>query len=197
MRLRLIAHDATDGTRRAVFGDATGLAAPEPVAVSRRRAVVCGPERACRETAGLLTAAGEPGPWEAEVVDDLRAPDMGDWAGRTAEDVLGQDPFALQAWLQDPAFRPPAGESFEEHLARIGRVLDGRSWPEAGAIVVLSPLSLRAACVHALGADAHAALHLDVAPGTTASMSRNAGTWRLSALVPPRPALAAWNPAGR
>ncbi|MBK8463122.1 MAG: histidine phosphatase family protein [Nigerium sp.] len=110
----------------------------------------------------------------------------GQWTGLALDELIARDPQALQQWLRDPAVRPPHGESLAAHMARIGVTLDGHPWPDAGAVVVATPFTVRAACLHALGAGVGALGHLDVAPGTRARITRHAGTWRLAALTPPR-----------
>lgn len=177
MRLVLIAPGPTTGTRRSVFGDAGSLlAAPAELPVRAGRAVFRGPEPACAET-----AAGRP---DAVVLDELRGPDFGAWTGLGLEQVLVQDPAGLQQWIADPTARPHGGESLAGHLTRIGALLDSSSWPEQGAAVVASPFTVRAACVHALEADARSLLHLDVSPSGSATISRHAARWRMQALVP-------------
>lgn len=184
MRVTLIAHGPTVGTRPGVFGDDADLIERSPIALQHAKALLTAPEPACRQSAALVNSGGAA--MSAEVLDDLRAPGMGAWTGLSAEQVLARDPAGLRAWLDDPAFSPPGGESLAGHLARIGGLLDSHDWPEAGAVVVATPLTVRAACTHALDAGARTLAHLDVGPGTRARISRHAGTWRLSAVVPPR-----------
>ncbi len=179
MRLILIAPGPTTGTRSSVFGD-TGslLATAGDLPVDVGRAVFRGPEPACAQSVAARPAA--------VVLDGLRGPDFGAWTGLSLEQVLSADPAGLQRWIADPTARPHGGESLAEHLARIGALLDSSSWPEQGAVVVSSPFTVRAACVHALDAGARSLSHLDVAPSASATISRHAGTWRMQRLVPSR-----------
>lgn len=177
MRLTLIAPGATTGTRASVFGDVGGLlAAPGELPVRAGRAILCGPEPAC-----LQTSAGA----EPRVLDDLAQPDFGAWTGLGLDQVLARDPAGLREWAADPRARPHGGESLAGHLSRVGALLDSQSWSEQGSVVVATTFTVRAACVHALGAGADTLGHLDVAPGTVATISRHTGRWRLQAIVPP------------
>ncbi|MFT3877742.1 MAG: histidine phosphatase family protein [Propioniciclava sp.] len=184
MRVTLIAHGPTEGTRRGTFGDATDLLVRAPIPLRHGKALLVAPEPACLRTASLLRAGGEA--MAPEVIDGLRGPAMGEWTGLALEDALARDPAGVQAWLQDPAIPPPDGESLADHLARIGAVLDSHPWPESGAVVVATPFTVRAACAHALDAGPRALRHLDIAPGTHARITRHAGMWRLAAVTPPR-----------
>jgi broad specificity phosphatase PhoE len=179
MRLTLIAPGPTTGTRQSVFGD-TGDLLEDPGAFPVRagKLVFSGPEPACIQTATGIRA-------DVVVLDGLAGPDFGAWTGLSLEQVLGQDPLGLQQWLADPIASPHGGESLAQHLDRVASLLDGYEWPEQGATVVASSFTVRAACVHALGAGAASLAHLDVAPGVTVTISRRAGTWRFQALVPP------------
>lgn len=179
MRLILIAPGPTAGTGRSVFGDTGDLLADAALLPIRTtRAVFSGPEPACRQTVGERS--------DAAVLDDLAGPRFGAWADLDLEQVLAQDPAGLQQWVADPHARPHGGESLAEHLARVGTLLDDVAWPEQGAGLVVTPFTVRAGCVHALGAGPSVLGHLDVPPGSVATLSRHAGRWRLQGLVPPR-----------
>lgn len=184
MRLTLLAHGETAGARHGVFGAAGDLlAAPEPP-TSRpggRGQVVCGPEAACAQTAAPLLAGTDAVPLPAA---ELAGPDFGSWAGRSVAEIVATDAEGLQRWLADPGCAPRGGESLVAHLARIGAALDAADWP-SGSLLVVSPLTVRAACVHALGAPAAVLLRLDVGPLTSVTLSRARDDWRLQALIPP------------
>ncbi|MGC4154811.1 MAG: histidine phosphatase family protein [Propionicimonas sp.] len=177
MKLTLVTPGPTAGTRDAVFGPAGDLLDATPVAVRPGTALYFAPEPACRQTAAVPDA-------EATVLDDLRGPGFGSWQGLSLHQVVECDPVGLQAWLSDPAAVPHGGESLAVHLARVAALLDAVEWPERGAIVVAPALTVRAACIHALAAGERSLLHLDIAPGTTARISRTRGTWRLQSLMP-------------
>lgn len=203
MKLTLIAPQATAGARDASFGDPVagdaGLGDPvigdlglgEPVfggagelpaaagvLLHRGGPVYCAPDPVSRRVAA--GAASDP-----VVLDALRGPDFGSWTGLALQQVVERDPAGLQAWLSDPAAAPHGGESLAVHLARIGDLLETTAWPERGAALVAPAATVRAGCVHALGAPPDALLHLDVAPGVVARISLTRGAWRLQSLVPP------------
>ncbi len=182
MRWTLLAHGETVGARHGIFGPAGDLlAAPELPALrlGGRGQVVCGPEPACAQAAAPLI--GDPD--AAPTGPCLAGPDFGSWAGLSVAEVATSDPDGLQRWLADPGCAPHGGESLAAHLTRIGTVLDEAEWP-SGSVLVVSPLTVRAACVHALGAPAEVLLRLDVGPLTIATLSRARDEWRLQALVP-------------
>lgn len=178
MKLTLMVPGPTDGTRRSVFGGAGGLIEPEARRARPGTAVVCAPEPASVETAGTVAATTRP-----EVIHRLSGPDFGRWTGLSAEQVIERDAAGLQHWLRDPDARPHGGESLAGHLGRVAALLDQFAWPDAGAVIVASAFTVRAACVHALHAGAASLLHLDVAPGATATITRNGTTWRLRTLT--------------
>ena len=178
MKLTLITPGPTTGSRDAVFGDAGDLLEPVAVVMRPRTVLHCAPEPACRQLA--VNTGTEP-----VVLDELRGPDFGSWHGLALQQVMESDLPGLQRWLTDPTAAPHGGESLAAHLDRIGALLDAGDWPERGATLVAPALTVRAACVHALGGRPDSLLHLDIAPGTTARISLTRGTWRLQAIVPP------------
>ncbi|HET7397365.1 MAG TPA: histidine phosphatase family protein [Intrasporangium sp.] len=181
MRLTVLAHAETRRTREGVFGDTSGLAPGARVGSwpARRAACVSGPEPACGQTASLLGLGAAP------VLADLAGPDVGRWAGRPLAEVLDEDPDGVTAWLRDPDAVPHGGESLTALVRRVGKALDAVSWPPGGAVAVVTPLVVRAALAHALGASGTAVLRADVPPLGAVTMSRHGGTWRLAALVAP------------
>lgn len=185
MRLEFIAPGEAAGTRDLVFGDPGPLVATSPVPVRHPRQVFCAPEEACRQTAAALVdrVSGDP-LGDAVLVPAFSGPDAGIWTGRTLAEVMESDAQTVMRWLSDPHARPEGGESFAEHLDRVARALDTTSWPEAGAIVVAPSFTLRAACLHALGAGPASIMHLDVAPLTVAVITHHGGTWRLRSIMP-------------
>jgi broad specificity phosphatase PhoE len=182
VRLVVVAHAETTGTRAAVFGDVGDLvdevAAPALRTPGRWWSA---PEPACAATASALADD----PTAVAVLDDLRGPDLGVWAGRPLDEVIATDPAGLATWLTEPGAAPHGGESLAALLTRVGDVLDGLTWPDAGATLSVTPLAARAVAVHALAGPPASVLHLDVAPGAALRLARTGGTWRLSALVPP------------
>ncbi|NED69102.1 histidine phosphatase family protein, partial [Streptomyces sp. SID10244] len=73
--------------------------------------VIGGPEKATRESCELLAAG--------HAVDDrLATLDVGNWSGRTPEDI---DPADLRSWFSDPSARPHRGEAIVEFVERVHR----------------------------------------------------------------------------
>lgn len=53
-------------------------------------------------------------------ISELRELDFGAWEGRTAEDIMAENPSALTDFWQDPAAHPPpGGESLADFRARV------------------------------------------------------------------------------
>ncbi|MYR06178.1 histidine phosphatase family protein [Gordonia sp. SID5947] len=86
---------------------ALAAAAVDPAGV----VVICGPERATRESCALLAAD--------HVVDArLASPDFGAWSGLAPEEI---EPEQLRAWFTDPSACPHGGESIASFVERIHR----------------------------------------------------------------------------
>ncbi|MBW5482227.1 histidine phosphatase family protein [Streptomyces bambusae] len=103
--------------------------------------------------------------------------DTGAWAGRTLAEVAAEDPQAVRAWLTDPGYAPPGGESVEQLVARAGAWLAGLG-PGTHRITAEQAF-VRAAVVHALRLPAGTFWRLDARPRTTTELSGRAGRWNL------------------
>jgi broad specificity phosphatase PhoE len=119
-------------------------------------------------------------------LDDL---DLGAWAGRPLPEALAADPDAARRWHEDPDAAPHGGESITALHRRVGDWLDGLD-QGASHVAVTHPAVVRAAVLHALGAPALAAWHLDVAGYTHTHLSRRAGHWRVQRVAEPLPTAA-------
>lgn len=185
MRLTLVAHGETEYAREGVFGDCGRLRPEQDVQLWQARTrCFCGPEPVCPQTAALMGL--EP----AGTVPELRQPDFGSWVGQSLAEVIERDPDGLEVWLNDPTAVPHGGESLAAVAARVGATLDAHPWPAAGAVVIVSSFTARAALAHGLGARPDALLRADVAPLGSVRLSRHAGRWRLTGLHrPPDPAV--------
>lgn len=83
----------------------------------------------------------------------------------------------MHAWLSDPAYAPPGGESVDALVARVGAELAGLA--EGTHRVVVEQAVVRAAVVHALELPAAAFWRLDVRPESVTTLTGRAGRWNL------------------
>ncbi|MFE5807061.1 histidine phosphatase family protein [Streptomyces sp. NPDC056491] len=109
--------------------------------------------------------------------EGLRGLDTGEWAGRTLDEVAGREPDAVRAWLSDPAYAPPGGESVDRLIARVGVELAALA--EGTHRVEVEQAVVRAAVVHALELPAAAFWRLDVRPESVTTLTGRAGRWNL------------------
>ncbi|MFD9100360.1 histidine phosphatase family protein [Streptomyces virginiae] len=107
----------------------------------------------------------------------LRGLDTGEWAGRILDEVAAEAPEALHAWLTDPGYAPPGGESVDALIARVGAELAGLAPGTHRAEV--EQAVVRAAVVHALELPAAAFWRLDVRPESVTTLTGRAGRWNL------------------
>jgi len=131
-------------------------------------AVVSSPLRRAARTAEIV---GEVLGVEVGIDDGLIETDFGAWEGLTFGEAQSQWPDAMQAWLADPAFAPPGGESFASVFTRLAETRERltRDHP-AGRVVVVSHVTpIKAMVRDALGAPAQVLfrMNLDLASLTT------------------------------
>ncbi|MFG2867917.1 histidine phosphatase family protein [Streptomyces sp. NPDC048338] len=134
--------------------------------------VLVSPSVRCRETAEAL---GFPA---AAPVDALAGCAMGRWRGRTLDGLVGEEEESVAAWLSDPDAAPHGGESLRALRERVGGWLDAPH-PADRVLVVAEPDVVRAAVVHALGADDRIFWRLDVRPLAGVHLSGRSGRWNL------------------
>ncbi|MFC9293079.1 histidine phosphatase family protein [Streptomyces sp. NPDC057011] len=125
------------------------------------------------QTPAVRFGHGEPCP----AYEGFRGLDTGEWAGRTLDEVAEADPAGVHAWLTDPRYAPPGGESVEALIARVGAELDGLAAATHRAEV--EQAVVRAAVVHALELPAAAFWRLDVRPGSVTTLTGRSGRWNL------------------
>ncbi len=100
--------------------------------------VYASPLERARRTAEIATAGlGVP----LSVVDDLRELSLGDWEGRTVEEIraLPGDPYAQ--WVRDPvACLPPGAEALEAVQSRVLRAMAviAAAHPNGGDVLVVA-----------------------------------------------------------
>ncbi|MFJ9076525.1 histidine phosphatase family protein [Streptomyces sp. NPDC102278] len=109
--------------------------------------------------------------------EGLRGLAVGAWAGRALEEVAAEDPAAVGAWLTDPGYTPPGGESVAALIARVGAHL--AELARGTHRVVVEQAVVRAAVVHALDLPAPVFWRLDARPDTVTTLTGRAGRWNL------------------
>ena len=133
----------------------------------RVSAVYTSPLERARRTAEIA-AAGLGLPLTA--VHDLRELSLGEWEGRTVEEIraLPGDPYAQ--WVRDPvACLPPGGEPLAEVQARVVRAVDeiARAHPDGQqALVVCHGGVISAYLAHCLGLPLSSIWRLTVSNGS-------------------------------
>ena len=73
----------------------------------------------------------------AEIDDDLRETDFGDWDGFTLAEIQLRWPAAEAAWRRDPEQAPPGGESFADTADRVNRACDRLLRDHSGQTVLV------------------------------------------------------------
>jgi broad specificity phosphatase PhoE len=180
MRVVLLCHGETEATRRAAFADdepltPAGAAGAAGTAAPRADRVLCGPARACLETAAGMGLAAVPDA-------GLTGCDHGRWRGRTLEEVLAAEPDGVAAWLADPDAAPHGGESLSALRARVGGWLDGLAGTARTVLAVADAAVIRAAVVYAVDGGPRSVWRVDVSPLTRALLVGDPGRWSLRAL---------------
>lgn len=100
-----------------------------------------------RETAAIVGA--ELG-LEPAVDERLAESDRGAWEGRLIDEIAREEPELWAAWRRaGRSFRFPAGESLEDHLARVSEALDEIAAGALPALVVCHGGTIRCAFARA------------------------------------------------
>jgi probable phosphoglycerate mutase len=131
-RVVLVRHGVTDFTAE---GRLDGRGGPDPALndTGRSQAVAAGRAVAslvqghpARVVTSSLARAVETGAAvaqalgvEAEVDEDWDEQSFGQWDGRAVADLLSEQGEAFRALRDDPAYRPPGGETHEDLVARV------------------------------------------------------------------------------
>jgi broad specificity phosphatase PhoE/ribonuclease HI len=96
--------------------------------------IVSSPLQRCRETAA---AAADVLGLKADVDDDLRELDFGEWEGLTGEEVRERSPSAFRRWWGATDVRAPGGESIADVSARVARARERILTRHAGRTVLV------------------------------------------------------------
>ncbi|MCE2579132.1 histidine phosphatase family protein [Komagataeibacter sp. FNDCR1] len=170
MHLTCLSLPAPDCLRRAIIPTHDDLPALPPGQAARwctDTPVTCGDDAATQ--VGCWTGR-TPLPHPA-----LRARHHGAWQGRALRDLPAQD---MAAWITDPHFAPPGGESLRDVLARAAAWLSCCPTDRGEMALVADALVIRALVLATLGADAASFAALDIAPYTRTVLTFH-NRWRV------------------
>jgi alpha-ribazole phosphatase len=112
------------------------------------------------------------------LMTEFKEQDFGDWTGRRHDDLAaaGGEGYA-RFWDDAARSRPPAGESFEDQIARVRQGL--RRIETASAILVVHSGTIRAALSIALDLAPRAALRFVIHPLSVTRIDRLSDSWRI------------------
>lgn len=88
---------------------------------------------------------------EIELMDELKEMNMGQWEGKTLEQIKEKEPENFENyWLRPHLFVKNTGENFDEMLARTKRALDKivQENPEGNVLIVTHGVTLKALMSH-------------------------------------------------
>ncbi|WP_415972060.1 histidine phosphatase family protein [Rhodococcus sp. 077-4] len=178
-RLILVAHGRTAAMRSGRFPgneplDDAGLRDLGAVTdLPRVDRILAGPEDRSISTARAFGS-------DISVVPALADLDYGRWSGLEMTDLPDAD---AMAWLSDPAFVPPGGESLDALFSRVEVWLSGDGSTPGRTLAVTSPAVVRAVVVLVLAAPESAFWRIDVSPLTRTSVSRRRGVWTIGSVA--------------
>jgi probable phosphoglycerate mutase len=178
-RIVLVRHGVTDFTAQ---GRLDGRGGPDPRlnAIGRAQAVAAGRSVASlvqghptRVVTSSLSRAMETGAAVAaavgtdpEVDAEWDEQSFGDWDGRSVEELVAGERDAMRALRDDPAYRPPAGESHEDLVARVVPAWDRVVAAGGTTVVVCHRKPILVVLAHLLGLPHDRAWRLAAAPGS-------------------------------
>jgi ribonuclease H / adenosylcobalamin/alpha-ribazole phosphatase len=178
-RVVLVRHGVTDFTAQ---GRLDGRGGPDPRlnATGRAQAVAAGRAVASlvqghptRVVTSSLSRAMETGAAVAvalgvdPVVDaEWDEQSFGDWDGRSIEELVAGERDAMRALRDDPAYRPPAGESHADLVARVVPAWERVVSAGGTTVVVCHRKPILVVLAHLLGLPHDKAWRLAAAPGS-------------------------------
>jgi broad specificity phosphatase PhoE len=181
VRLTMICHGATAAMRKGMFPldeplEPRALALADTMRGTLRHAdrVWTSPAlRACQTVEALsLRASIEP---------RLTDQDHGNWAGKSFDELQGEQPDGIAAWLTDPDAAPHGGESLADVARRITGFMDGLIADRGHTIAVTHASVIRTAIVQILGAPLSACRKIDVEPLSITDFRGDGRRWVLRA----------------
>ena len=142
---------------------------------------VTSPLRRTQQTARAIQRAGYP-ERQATIEPGLTEQNLGEWQGLAHAALPARltrpgHPF----WPVAASEMPPGGESMNQVLERVGAMLEklADSHGTADIVCISHGGAIRAAIAHALGADAHTALHFSVQNLGLTILERFSTGWRV------------------
>lgn len=130
------------------------------------------PSARARETADILGI-------KPILREDLSDQNYGLWGGLGLNTLEQSDPKGLLAWMSDPNFMPPEGESLADVARRTAGFLD-ETRSSAGHVVAVSHAAVaRAAVLHVLEAPLTAFWKIDVPPLCVLDLRFDGKRWAL------------------
>jgi len=178
-RVVLVRHGVTDFTSE---GRLDGRGGPDPAlnATGRQQAVAAGRAVAslvqghpARVVTSSLARAVETGAAVASALGVVAEPDedwdeqcFGEWDGRSVHDLLEAERDAFRALRDDPAFRPPGGETHEELVARVVPAWERAVAAGGTTVVVCHRKPILVVLAHLLSLPHDRAWRLAAAPGS-------------------------------
>lgn len=178
-RLILVSHARTDAMRTGRFPgdeplDDAGLRDLAAVTdIPRADRVLSGPETRSVSTARIFGS-------DISVEPALADIDYGRWSGLEMTDLPDAD---AMAWLGDPAFVPPGGESLVALFSRVETWLSAVGSTPGRTLAVTSPAVVRAVVVLVLAAPVSSFWRIDVSPLTRTAVSRRGGAWTVGSVA--------------
>ncbi|MBY6266116.1 histidine phosphatase family protein [Azospirillum sp. 412522] len=179
VRLSIICSGITQAMRRHGF-PADGSLESRSESLARKLAkdlaqadvAYAAPSIRARETAGLLGI-------EPSIRADLSDQDYGLWSGRSLEELEQTDPNGILAWMSDPGFAPPAGESVADVAGRAAGFLDEMRGTAGHVVAVTHGAVARGTVLHVLDAPLTAFWKIDTPPLCVTDLRFNGTRWVL------------------
>jgi broad specificity phosphatase PhoE len=133
------------------------------------------PALRARETAAALGLTA--------VVDErLRDCNFGRWTGMKLPQVLLREPRKLVSWMRDPSSAPHGGESIQDVLERVAAWIGERGRDRGHTVAITHAAVIRAAIVHAIGAQLPCFWRIDVLPLSQTELRTNGRRWVLRSM---------------
>ncbi|OZD06916.1 hypothetical protein CH275_06775 [Rhodococcus sp. 06-235-1A] len=179
IRLMLVSHARTAAMRTGRFpgdeplDDAGHRDLAAVTDLPRVDCILSGPEIRSISTASIFGS-------DISVEPALADIDYGRWSGLEMTDLPDAD---AMAWLSDPAFVPPGGESLDSLFSRVETWLSTVGSMPGRTLAVTSPAVVRAVVVLLLGAPIRSFWRVDVSPLTRTSVSRRGGAWTIGSVA--------------